>query len=195
MKDTIAVFDFDGTLTKKDSFIEFIKFTFGMKALLFGLLQYSPLLLLMKLGLYDNGRAKQKVFAHFFKGKDRLWFEEQGRLFANEVEKMLRTDIMAKLDNHLSHGDTVYVVTASIEEWVRPWCESHHIDNVIATKAEINGNGIITGKFLTKNCYGPEKVSRLLKMEPNRSDHYLYAYGDSRGDREMFQFADERFFV
>ena len=67
MKKTIAVFDFDGTLTKKDSFIEFIRFTFGTRALLFGLLLYSPLLILMKLRLYDNGKAKQKVFAYFLK--------------------------------------------------------------------------------------------------------------------------------
>ena len=97
---------------------------------------------------------------------------------------------MVKLENHLSHGDTIYVVTASIEEWVRPWCERHHIDDVIATKVETNGKGIITGKFLTKNCYGPEKVSRLLKVEPKRSDYYLYAYGDSRGDNEILSYAD-----
>jgi phosphoserine phosphatase len=55
----------------------------------------------------------------------------------------------------------------------------------LATKVKPDLSG-----FISKNCYGQEKVNRLLEVEPDRKNYYLYAYGDSRGDREMLAFAD-----
>lgn len=49
-------------------------------------------------------------------------------------------------------------------------------------------NGILTGRFLSANCYGQEKVNRLLEKEPERDSYILYAYGDSRRDRELLAF-------
>lgn len=188
-KKNVVVFDFDGTLTTKDTLLEFIKYACGKKSFYWGFLIYAPILVMMKLHLYPNGKAKQKVFAHFFKGKRYDWFIEKGKRFASIIEQFERNDVINKLVNHIHHGDTVYVVTASIEEWVRPWCEQFNISNVIGTKMEVAG-GIITGKFCMNNCYGQEKVNRLLQVEPDRDSYYLYAYGDSDGDKEMIDFAD-----
>ena len=49
----------------------------------------------------------------------------------------------------------------------------------------------MTGNFLSRNCYGEEKVRRLLELEPNRNSYILYAYGDSKGDKELIEFADK----
>ena len=62
--------------------------------------------------------------------------------------------------------------------------------STIGTKVEVDLDGKLTGRFLTKNCYGPEKVNRLLEIEPDRKNYFLYAYGDSRGDKEMLECAD-----
>ena len=62
----IVAFDFDGTLTTKDTLLEFIRYVCGDMAFTIGFLRYSPLLVLMKLGLYPNYKAKQKVFSYFF---------------------------------------------------------------------------------------------------------------------------------
>ena len=64
----IYAFDFDGTLTTKDTLIEFIRFSKGIVRLFLGFLLFSPLLILMKLHLYPNWKAKQRVFSWFFKG-------------------------------------------------------------------------------------------------------------------------------
>ena len=45
----VAVFDFDGTITRKDTLIEFIRFAKGSAALYWGLLLHLPWLILMKL--------------------------------------------------------------------------------------------------------------------------------------------------
>ena len=65
------------------------------------------------------------------------------------------------------------------------------IIDILATRIEVDSNGLLTGRFLSKNCYGQEKVNRLLEVEPNRDEYTLHAYGDSRGDKEMLAFADE----
>ena len=64
----IVAFDFDGTLTMKDTLLAFIRYAKGSTGFWLGFLRYSPLLVLMKLGLYPKYKAKKKVFAHFFKG-------------------------------------------------------------------------------------------------------------------------------
>ena len=189
-KRTIAVFDFDGTLTTKDTLIEFIKYACGKRRLYGGFLLFSPLLVLMKLHLYPNGKAKEKVFSHFFKGWEYSRFKETGRRFAEEIEKMRNEPVIQKMNQHLRQAGRVYVVSASILEWVQPWCEAVGIDGVVATEIEVDADGVVTGRFSTPNCYGQEKVNRFLQVEPDRKSYVLYAYGDSSGDKEMIALAD-----
>ncbi|MDR2690839.1 MAG: hypothetical protein LBB73_00825, partial [Dysgonamonadaceae bacterium] len=54
--------------------------------------------------------------------------------------------------------------------------------------------GLLTGYFSTKNCYGREKVIRLLEKEPDRNTYTLFVYGDSRGDKELMIFADKSWY-
>ena len=188
---TVAAFDFDKTLTNSDTLVRFVWFSCGIGRLLAGFLFYSPLLVLMKLHLYPNWKAKQKVFAYFFRGCDYHHFQQLGQEFANEVERIKNNETVEKLEAHLAKGDTVYVVSASIAEWVRPWCEGQGVSGVIATEVEVDDKGCLTGRFKSRNCYGKEKVRRLLEFEPNRASYCLYAYGDGRGDRELLAFADK----
>lgn len=189
-KRCIAVFDLDGTLTTKDTLLEFIKFACGVPRFYWGFLLFCPILILMKLHLFPNWKAKQMFFSHFFKGWEYNDFKAKGQLFANEIEKMENRKMLEKLNDHLNHSDVVYVISASIFEWVQPWCEKIGVSRVLATQIEVDANGIISGRFATKNCYGKEKVRRLLEVEPERHSYILYAYGDSRGDKEMIAFSD-----
>lgn len=189
-KRCIAVFDLDGTLTTKDTLLEFIKFACGVPRFYWGFLLFCPILILMKLHLFPNWKAKQLFFSHFFKGWEYNDFKAKGQLFANEIKKMENRKMLEKLNDHLNHSDVVYVISASIFEWVQPWCEKIGVSRVLATQIEVDANGIISGRFATKNCYGKEKVRRLLEVEPERRSYILYAYGDSRGDKEMIAFSD-----
>ena len=190
MEKTIAVFDFDGTLISRDSFLEFIQFVCGKKNFYIGFLLFSPLLILMKLHIYPNWKVKEKIFSYYFRGMDYRSFKLHCERFAQVIEGYKKNDVVGFLNGHLEKGHVVYVVTASIEDWVRPWCESHSVNAVIGTKMEVDRHGVITGRFSSKNCYGIEKVKRLLEIEPRREEYVLYAYGDSRGDREMLSFSD-----
>lgn len=64
MKKKIYCFDFDRTLTTSDTLLEFIRYAKGTGRFLMVFLMYSPLLVLMKLHLFPNWKAKQLIFAH-----------------------------------------------------------------------------------------------------------------------------------
>ena len=183
----VVVFDFDGTLTSRDSFLAFIRYAKGGWAFFIGMLIYAPLLVLMLLRLYPNYKAKQKVFAHFFEGMTLERFNLLCRSFAADNLNLLRPKGMAALQQAQDIGAEVVIVSASIDDWVQPFFQNV---TVLGTKVEV-ADGRLTGRFLTKNCYGQEKVARLLACYPHRDDYHLTAYGDSRGDKELLAFADE----
>ena len=189
----IHAFDFDGTLTRRDTLIEFIRFAKGDKAFLLCFLRYSPLLVLMKLGLYPNWKAKQRVFSHCFRGMAVDTFNSLCSRFARDKARLMRPKGMKKLREVLAEGGKVVVVSASVNNWVEPFFAGIGGVYVVGTMVE-EREGVLTGRFLTKNCYGEEKVTRLLQLFPERTQYWLTAYGDSRGDFELLDFANESYY-
>ena len=188
----IAAFDFDGTITRKDTLIEFLRYAGGSTRFYAVFALYSPLLVLMKLKLYSNQKAKEKIFAHYFKRMPIGQFDDLCRRFFEEKRRLLiYADAKTQIAKHKAQGDEVVVISASIENWVCHFAEALKADKLLATQVEVQ-DGKITGRFLTANCYGKEKVKRLLSAYPERDKYYLIAYGDSCGDRELLQFADEQ---
>ncbi len=86
------------------------------------------------------------------------------------------------------------LVSASILDYLIPWAEDMGFTDVLATKLEIDAKGIITGNFSGKNCKGDEKVRRLEECVNDLEKHEIYAYGDSRGDKEILAIADHPFY-
>ena len=197
MKQLFA-FDFDGTLTTRDTLIAFIRYACGTPRFLLGFLLHAPLLVLMKLRLYSNGKAKQRLFSWFFRGMPLEAFDALCQSFASTHRHLLRPETVCLLQQALSEGAEVLVVSASIDNWVRPFFSTFHIPHstfhILCTQIEVI-DGRLTGRFLTPNCYGQEKVRRILALYPDRSSYHLTAYGDSRGDRELLAFADEAHLV
>lgn len=194
IKRRVVVFDFDGTLTSRDSLAEFIHFAVGRWRYYAGLLACSPVLAAYVLKLMPNYRAKERLFSHFFRGMSQEDFVQLGKDFAEVAHPLMRLEVLDSLQRHIADGAKVYVISASIEEWVRPIVSRYGVRNVLGTRVEVS-DGLLTGRFLTKNCYGPEKVRRLLEVEPRREEYHLTAYGDSRGDREMLSQADRAIWV
>ena len=186
----IYAFDFDGTLTTKDTLLEFIRFAKGTLAFGLGFLRYTHLLVLMKLGFYPNWKAKQKVFAHFFKGMSIDDFDALCQEFAASSKHLLRPKGIEAINKAQSEGSEVLIVSASIDNWVQPFFANV---KVLGTQIEVVDDKL-TGRFLTKNCYGQEKVNRILTLHPNRQDYHLTAFGDSRGDKDLLAWADESYF-
>lgn len=203
MKKKVYLFDFDGTLTCADTLLEFIRYACGRRRFFIGFALFSPLLVLMKLHLYPNYRAKQRLFAWYFKGMSIDNFDLVCRRFAHHNQRLMRQKALDKLREIFHNNETLCVVSASIDNWVRPFFDniskaSRSDFRVIGTEVEVDTDGVLTGRFRTHNCYGAEKVRRVLEAMPqlksNRDDFRVVACGDSRGDKELLEFADEAHF-
>lgn len=197
MKKKIYCFDFDGTLTTSDTLLEFIKYAKGTSRFLMVFLKYSPLLVLMKLHLYPNWKAKQQIFAHLFAGMRIEKFDALCRGFAEESQHLLRPKGIILMHEALVAGAQVIIVSASIDNWVRPFFDIRNLKGVqvLGTQIEVE-DGKLTGNFKSNNCYGKEKVHRIAEaLKPfERSEYEIEAFGDSRGDKEMLAFADKGHF-
>lgn len=203
MRKKVYLFDFDGTLTNADTLLEFIRYACGRRRFFIGFALFSPLLVLMKLHLYPNYRAKQRLFAWYFKGMSIDNFDLVCRRFAHHNQRLMRQKALDKLREIFHNNETLCVVSASIDNWVRPFFDnlskaSRSDFQVIGTEVEVDTDGVLTGRFRTHNCYGAEKVRRVLEAMPqlksNRDDFWVIACGDSRGDKELLEFADEAHF-
>ncbi len=193
MSNRLALFDFDGTITKNDTLIKFIRFAVGDIKFIRGMIILSPMLTAYKTKLIPNYKAKEYMLSYFFKGMS----EEKFKQIANEyslrhINPILRPKAIERIAWHKERGDRVVIVSASIECWLKPWCDQNGLE-LIATKLEIK-NGSITGKMKTKNCYGIEKANRVKKIYNLKEYDYIYAYGDSHGDKELLELANEKFY-
>jgi len=189
----ISFFDFDGTITKEDSLIKFIRFTVGDMKTAWGMLLLSPMLITYKLKLIPNYKAKEWMLSYFFKGmKEQQFLKKAEEYSLKHIDTILRPKAMEKIAWHKDQGHKVVIVSASIELWLKPWCDKNDL-GVIATKIEIQ-DGIVTGKLLTKNCYGIEKSNRVQEAYNLSEYEHIYAYGDTHGDKELLTLADESFY-
>ena len=190
----IYAFDFDGTLTKRDSLIVFLLFAKGWKEFLKCFALHLHFLVAMKLGLADSGKVKEKIFSYYFKGMPETMFDDLCERFASSHKHIVREKGMKKVQEAMREEDsTVMIVSASINNWVAPFFKEMPRIEIFCTRIEVV-NGALTGRFLSANCRKQEKVRRILALHPNRKAYYLTAYGDSSGDTEMLNFADEGYY-
>ncbi len=192
----LALFDFDGTITTSDSFLLFLRHTAGEQRFMTGALSLLPGILRFKLGRYPNYRLKEDFLRHFFKGWEQERFNEAAREFTEKkIPPILRPRAVEQIRQHQDQGDRVVLVSASPEMVLGPWCTAMGMD-LLATRLTVS-EGRLTGSIQGRNCWGEEKVDRIQKNYRITDFDAVYAYGDSRGDREMLALADHphyRFF-
>lgn len=188
MQKTIAFFDFDGTITTKDTMLELIKFSNGKAAYYFGMIKLSPHLIALKLKFISATKAKEKMLAHFFGGDNLNTFNEKCKRFSKNILPLLiRPLAINKIKEHLNNNHEVVVVSASAENWVSLWCLQNNIE-YIATRLEVTDDKI-TGKLSGPNCNGEEKVNRIKDKYILSEYSTIYCYGDTKGDKPMLQLA------
>jgi phosphatidylglycerophosphatase C len=191
-KKKLALFDFDGTITTKDTFIEFIRFYHGNLKFAVGFSVLAPILVLFKLKLIANWKAKEKVLTWFFKGETLGAFSAKCLEFSkHKLPGLIRPKAVATIKGLAAEYEIV-VVSASAEDWIAPWCNDHHL-NVLATTLE-KKDGKLTGKIAGKNCFGIEKALRIQAKYNLASFDEILSYGDSSGDREMFALSHKYFY-
>ena len=155
------------------------------------MLMLSPQLTLYAMKIIPNWKAKQSFLSHFFNGENISTFDKRCVEFSSTVlPSLIRPKAVAAIEEYKKQNATIAVVTASAENWVKPWCDKNNII-CLATKLEVT-KGTITGRIDGRNCYGDEKVCRIKDKFDLSAFAKIIAFGDSSGDKEMFSLAHER---
>jgi len=190
---TLSIYDFDGTITHRDSFIEFLKFCSGRKKYFKNIFMLSPFIILYFAKILPNEVLKERFISIFFKGFSIEAFNALCNNFALSIlPNILREDAKKSIEEALKRDDRIIIITASPEKYIVPWANEMGIE-VIGTKLKVK-NRKLTGRLDGKNCYGKEKLERLNKYIKLNDYDEILVYGDSRGDKEMLSVATKKFY-
>ncbi len=192
----VAAFDVDGTLTVRDCVAPFLIRLGGRRALLRATLR-RPLATAVALLRRDRDRLKEVVVGGVLRRRAVADVERAGASFAQQIsERWLRSDTVARLRWHQRHGHRTVLVSASLGPYLRPLGRLLGVDAVICTDGRADGD-TYADRLDGSNCRAAEKPRRLRAWmgEHQLADAELWAYGDSRGDRELLAAADHAHLV
>lgn len=187
----VAAFDFDGTISERDSLGPFLKIVCGRVALYRELALRSPVLAAAAVGLADRDAEKERLVGKLLAGRPAEPVREAGVKYAKQLASGdgLRPEMLEKLDWHRSRGHEIVIVSASLDVYLEPIAPLLGVDHVLCTKLGVGPDDRLTGLLEGGNVRGPEKIRRVQEWLGSGAVE-LWAYGDSAGDRELLAAAD-----
>jgi phosphatidylglycerophosphatase C len=188
----LVAFDFDGTLTVRDSFKAFLRWRGGPVKYWLGMVRLVPSLLAYPFHR-SRGRLKAAMVRIYLKGLPRAALEREAAAFAAVAAPLLlRPDALLAWRRYRRDGARLVIVSASPEQLLAPFARGLGADLLLATRLEFDPHDRVSGRLDGRNCRSQEKVNRL--REAFGEDVRLAAaYGDTAGDREMLDLAEEKF--
>jgi phosphatidylglycerophosphatase C len=189
----IAFFDFDGTITTKDTLFEVIKYQKGKAGFYFGFLLNAPVLIALKLRLVSNQAAKERILGYFFKGMELKSFQKGcDEFIENVLPSIIRPGALEEIKRLKAEGFEIVVVSASPSNWIKKWSDAACI-GLIATKLQCI-NELLTGNIDGINNNSDEKAINITANFDLSQYSDIYCYGDSNGDKAMLALATKAFY-
>lgn len=185
----LYLFDFDGTLTYKDTMFLYLKFYDPIQFRI-QFLKHIPLFILLKFRLANAEKVKRSFISSILKGQSKSRIEKKSQeFFDHYYPELFRENALEFIKNINREKTDCYIVSASLDIWVEPFAKNFDMQ-LLATKAEFK-NDLFTGNFIGKNCNGPEKVNRIKQAVSEQKYDKTIAFGDTSGDKEMLDWANE----
>lgn len=189
----LALFDFDGTVTSSDTWTPFLRFAVRPARMLAGRVLLIPIVVGYRLGMVSASRGREIAARVGFQGEDAAAVRQLGVAYATTVlPRTIRQSALERIEWHKVQGDDVVVVSASLDVYLGPWCETRGLDYICTTLEERGGS--LTGRYVQGDCSGAEKVRRILQRYQLSRYALVYAYGDSAEDREMLELAHKKYY-
>jgi phosphatidylglycerophosphatase C len=186
----VVAFDFDGTITVRDSFTAFLAWRCSTARYMRGMVALLPATLAY-LADRDRGRIKAAAAREFLRGMTREELKASCKAYCDAVwDKMIRPDAEQCWADWKAKGAVMTIVTASPEEVVAPFAERLGADVLIGSRLGYDAQDRVAGTLEGPNCRGEEKVRRL-EAAYGEDLRLAAAYGDTSGDTEMLAIADE----
>jgi phosphatidylglycerophosphatase C len=193
---SLAVFDLDGTITRRDTFGPF----------LWGFLWRRPwrlvrvLLALPAAASYpfnrDRGAFKGAVIHALLGGAQRASVERWAERFvAGLLQHGLYAEALGAIATHRTRGDRLLLMSASTDLYVPRIARALGFDETICSEVRWRADGRLDGRLATANCRGEEKRRCLAAVIARDAPGRVYAYGDSRADLAHMQLVQEAYLI
>jgi HAD superfamily hydrolase (TIGR01490 family) len=189
----LALFDFDGTITRTDTWTPFMRLAVRPSRMRMAVVLLSPVIVGYRLGMISSSRGRQAAARVGFAGEPAAEIRQHGARYALTVlPATLQPRALERLEWHRDAGDHVVIVSASLDAYIAPWCAAHGLEYICTTLEERDGR--LTGRYVDGDCAGPEKARRIRQRYNLANYQVVYAYGDSGEDREMMALAHRKFY-
>ena len=185
-KKNIYIFDFDGTIIPNDSFLLFTNYTTTIIEYL-----YYWIYVFFNFLFHSKSKLKERFFLKF-NGLDVFSFNKISfSFFKNCISNKIYYSFHEYLIE-IKKGSKIVVVSASISNYLKPWCDEMGFD-LICTELEVK-DGKLTGRFSTPNCNGKEKVRRINEKYDLSSYDEIHVFGNSKGDFPMLELGTHKYY-
>jgi len=192
----LAVFDLDGTLTKRDTLIPYLAgFLLNHPRRLARLPRLIPASAAYGAGWMSNAALKEAFLRAVLGGTTRDALCSWTQTFTERLMAGgLRRDAVRQLRWHRASGHYIVIMSASVDLYVRPLGRLLDVDEVLCTEVEWEDERL-TGRLATPNCAGAEKVRRLEMLTERLPSRSVWAYADRRSDIPLLQRATHAYLV
>jgi len=189
----LALFDFDGTITTRETMPGFMHAAVRPARLRLGKVLLWPLILGYKAGFVSAVTVRAAICFLGFRRVPVLELEMHGLRFAREfLPTALRPEAMARIAWHKARGDTIVVVSGGLDTYLRHWCEAHRL-HLLCSRLE-QRDGRLTGRYLGRQCVRDEKARLVREHFPPERFPRVFAYGDTPEDLALLALAHEPYY-
>ena len=189
----LALFDFDGTITTRETMAAFMYRAVPARRQTWGRLLLAPWVAGYKCGMVSGVAVRAAVVRVGFAGVTFASVQAHGAVFADEVlPPLLRPEVMARIRWHRQQGDIVAVVSGGLDVYLAPWCRQHGLALVCSTLEHRDGR--LTGRYQGAQCVGEEKARQVRARYALAEYRRIYAYGDTHEDLALLGLAHHRIY-
>ena len=192
----IAIFDLDGTITRRDTFLPFLAGylrrhparALGLWRLPFSLARYA-------VGLSDRGRLKASLVRQVMRDAERDSVDAWAREFCRtQLPQLLNPGALAAIDRHRAAGDRLVLLSASLDLYVPLVAATLGFDETLCTGLSWRGDRL-EGRLTTENRRGAEKRRCVESLRERFPGSPFAAYGNAKSDFEHLLIVDEPLLV
>lgn len=189
----LALFDFDGTITDRETMPDFMVASVRPGRLVAGKILLLPLVVGYRLGIISGSAIRAAICWFGFRGIPAAELERHGAEFARTVlPSTIRPEALERITWHQERGDRVVVVSGGLDLYLTHWARAHGLDVVCSSLEQHRGH--FTGFYRGSQCVKGEKVRRVRQRYPVDTFGKVFAYGDTPEDYELLAIAHEAYY-
>ena len=193
----VAAFDFDGTVSRRDTLVPFLVKATGSAKFASVAAQLGLHGARGTVNLRNRDDVKARMVELLLAGRSADELDALGAAYAQDLlASRLRPFMVERVRAHVDDGFETVFVSASMVQYLRPVAAALGVDHVIAVETEVV-DGRLTGALVGPNVRAEEKVVRLRRWLESTGDPApeLWSYGNTSGDHALLEAADHRFWL